>query len=316
MYIQSGIGNLGTESFSDVAPRRRRDDGHAVGEGRGHLGQHVSKNLPWTCVSGGSQTTHAHDARGARGGNRRASRRCRRLPRRRSAAARAVPRLPNERVSGGGRSMTLAEVGAEGDRARRQVRRSRAAEDINAFTKRSAAALAGQGLMGVARDNYQRDGGSYLVRRRLRRSRSRRRDRQLPDARLPGGRRRRHGDSSARARRSDARAARCSAWATRSGRSGSTTSTTACRWRSASIRTGRRRFSTCRRTCSGRRVDIPDPETPVGARGIGEPPVGAGCCAVLNAISAAVGDEIFRRAPVDADMILTSLEAGGRCTRR
>ena len=57
-------------------------------------------------------------------------------------------------------------------------------------------------------------------------------------------------------------------------------------------------------------LDIPDPETPVGARGIGEPPVGAGCCAVLNAIAAAVGDEVFRRAPVTADMILTALEAG------
>ena len=31
-------------------------------------------------------------------------------------------------------------------------------EDINAFTKRSATALAGQGLMGVARDNYPHDG--------------------------------------------------------------------------------------------------------------------------------------------------------------
>jgi CO/xanthine dehydrogenase Mo-binding subunit len=57
-------------------------------------------------------------------------------------------------------------------------------------------------------------------------------------------------------------------------------------------------------------VDIPDPETPVGARGIGEPPVAAGCAAVLNAISAAVGDEVFRRAPVNADGILASLEAG------
>jgi CO/xanthine dehydrogenase Mo-binding subunit len=57
-------------------------------------------------------------------------------------------------------------------------------------------------------------------------------------------------------------------------------------------------------------VDLPDPETPVGARGIGEPPVGAGCCAVLNAISDALGDEIFRRAPVTLDMILTALEAG------
>jgi CO/xanthine dehydrogenase Mo-binding subunit len=57
-------------------------------------------------------------------------------------------------------------------------------------------------------------------------------------------------------------------------------------------------------------VELPDPETPVGARGIGEPPVAAGCAAVLNAISAALGDEVFRRAPVNLDGILTALEAG------
>ena len=57
-------------------------------------------------------------------------------------------------------------------------------------------------------------------------------------------------------------------------------------------------------------LDIPDPETPVGARGIGEPPVGGGCAAILNALSDALGDEIFRRAPVNLDTILTSLEAG------
>ncbi len=57
-------------------------------------------------------------------------------------------------------------------------------------------------------------------------------------------------------------------------------------------------------------LDIPDPETPIGARGIGEPPVGAGCMAILNALSDALGDEVFRRAPVLADTILASLEAG------
>ena len=57
-------------------------------------------------------------------------------------------------------------------------------------------------------------------------------------------------------------------------------------------------------------LDIPDPETPVGARGVGEAPVGAGFGAVVNAIAAAVGDEVFRRAPVTADMILTALEQG------
>ncbi len=51
-------------------------------------------------------------------------------------------------------------------------------------------------------------------------------------------------------------------------------------------------------------LNIPDPETPVGARGIGEPPVGGGCCSILNAISDALGDDIFRRAPVTADIIL------------
>jgi CO/xanthine dehydrogenase Mo-binding subunit len=48
----------------------------------------------------------------------------------------------------------------------------------------------------------------------------------------------------------------------------------------------------------------------VGARGVGEPPVGGGCAAVLNALSDALGDEIFQRAPVNADTILASFEAG------
>jgi hypothetical protein len=38
--------------------------------------------------------------------------------------------------------------------------------------------------------------------------------------------------------------------------------------------------------------------------------VAAGCCAVLNALSDALGDNVIRRAPVSPDMILTSLEAG------
>jgi CO/xanthine dehydrogenase Mo-binding subunit len=57
-------------------------------------------------------------------------------------------------------------------------------------------------------------------------------------------------------------------------------------------------------------LNLPDPETPVGARGIGEPPVGSGCASILNALSDALGDNIFRRAPVMLDTILTSLEAG------
>ena len=58
-------------------------------------------------------------------------------------------------------------------------------------------------------------------------------------------------------------------------------------------------------------VGIPDPETPVGARGIGEPPVGAVCAAVLNALADALGDDVFKRAPVMLDAILSSLEGVG-----
>jgi CO/xanthine dehydrogenase Mo-binding subunit len=59
-------------------------------------------------------------------------------------------------------------------------------------------------------------------------------------------------------------------------------------------------------------LNLPDPETPVGARGVGEPPVGAGYGAVLNAIADAVGVDVFRRAPVTPDIVLTSLESGKR----
>jgi CO/xanthine dehydrogenase Mo-binding subunit len=59
-------------------------------------------------------------------------------------------------------------------------------------------------------------------------------------------------------------------------------------------------------------VGLADPETPVGARGVGEPPVGAGYGSVMNAIADAVGEEIFRRAPVTADIVLMSLEHGAR----
>ena len=55
-------------------------------------------------------------------------------------------------------------------------------------------------------------------------------------------------------------------------------------------------------------VDLPDPETPVGARGIGEPPVASACDAVLNAIADALGDEVFVRSPVLVDHIVKALD--------
>jgi CO/xanthine dehydrogenase Mo-binding subunit len=64
----------------------------------------------------------------------------------------------------------------------------------------------------------------------------------------------------------------------------------------------------------GDAVDIADPETPVGARGVGEPPVGAAYGAVMNAIADALGDEAFRKSPVSPDILLNALENGGKRT--
>jgi xanthine dehydrogenase molybdenum-binding subunit len=51
-------------------------------------------------------------------------------------------------------------------------------------------------------------------------------------------------------------------------------------------------------------VDKPDPQNPIGSRGIGEPPMGAAAAAVLSAISDALGGHLFHRTPVVPDMIV------------
>jgi xanthine dehydrogenase molybdenum-binding subunit len=51
-------------------------------------------------------------------------------------------------------------------------------------------------------------------------------------------------------------------------------------------------------------VDKPDPQNPIGSRGIGEPPMGAAASAVLSAISDALGGHLFNRTPVVPDMIV------------
>jgi len=58
MYIQTGIGNLGTESWSDCQRVSAEMMGMPWEKVEIAWGD-TSKNLPWSCVSGGSQTTHA-----------------------------------------------------------------------------------------------------------------------------------------------------------------------------------------------------------------------------------------------------------------
>ncbi len=182
--------------------------------------------------------------------------------------------------------------------------------DINNYTKTSATALAGQGLMGVARDNYGRDGASKSSRRGVRRGRGRRRNRRTTrildfvavadvgtvihprnlGGQILGGVMLGLGHAHAQHWVYDQQ------YGVRDGQ--------------AVLQSKPPTILDAPAHMQWAALDLPDPETPVGARGVGEAPVGAGFGAVVNAIAAAVGDEVFRRAPVTADKILMALEAG------
>jgi len=57
-------------------------------------------------------------------------------------------------------------------------------------------------------------------------------------------------------------------------------------------------------------VDLPDPQNPVGARGIGEPSVGGGAAALICAIEDALGGMHPTHQPVTPDKILSIIELG------
>jgi len=54
-------------------------------------------------------------------------------------------------------------------------------------------------------------------------------------------------------------------------------------------------------------VDQPEPTSPMGTKGIGEPPLGAAGSAVICALSDALGGHVFNRTPVKLDAVLNVL---------
>ena len=270
----------------------------------------TSQNLPWTCVSGGSQTTHAM-TRAAHAVAMDAKQKLQEIAAKTYGGKPEQYEVANERVfhKGGGKSMTLAQAAQYAIKLGGKYDGHEAPEDVNKYTKASIAALAGQGLVAAAKDKYPHDGQtfSYVA--------------SFAEVEVDTETGRYHiTDFLAVADvgtviHPKALADKCSAgryWASAmpSARSGSSIRSMATRFRGGSTTPSRRPSWMCRSNMQWAALDIPDPETPVGARGIGEPPVGGGCGAILNALSDALGDEIYRRAPVNLDTILTSLEAG------
>jgi xanthine dehydrogenase molybdenum-binding subunit len=309
MAIQTGIGNLGTESFSDC----QRVSAEMMGmpwEKVDLAWGDTSRNLPWSCVSGGSQTTHAM----TRAAHAAASDGIKKLQEiaAKDLGGRAEDYVvANERVArkGGGAGMTLAHAAQRAIELGGIYDGHEVPKDINAFTKRSAAALAGQGLMGVARDSYPRVGatlsfvasfaevevdvetGVYHILDFL----------CVADVGTVIHPAALGGQVLGRSILGIGHAI-------------------GQRWvydQKYGVTLARKFYQNNPPSIldvpthmDWAAVELPDPQTPVGARGIGEPPVAAGCSAVLNAISAAVGDKVFVRAPVLLDQILSALELG------
>src|SRR6267154_3331355 len=309
IQFQSGIGNLGTESVIDV---------HRVGaeilgipwERCDVVWGDTSKNLPFTCVSGGSQTTHAM-TRAAHAVAMDARQKLQEIAAKSLGGKPEDYEVANARVfrKGQGSGMTFAQAAQRAIELGGKYDGHEAPADVNKLTKASVAALAGQGLVAAARDNYPRDGmthsygasfseievdveaGKYYLIGFL----------AYADVGTVIHPRALGGQVLGRSILGIGHAIG-QKWVY-DPHYGAMLSTRFYQNKPPTI-------LDVPVNMQWAPLDIPDPETPVGARGIGEPPVGGGCAAILNALSDALGDEIFRRAPVNLDTILTSLEAG------
>jgi CO/xanthine dehydrogenase Mo-binding subunit len=307
--FHSGIGNLGTESVMDV----HRAGAEVLGvpwELCDVVWGDTSRVFPYTCASGGSQTTHAM-TRAAFA----VATECKQKLK--EVAAKSLGGKPEDyevdsgRVfrKGGGAGLTLAQAAQKAITLGGIYDGHEAPDDVNKVTKAAVVALAAQGLVVAARDKAPRDGdtfsyvatfaevevdvetGKYFITDFLAYG-------DVGTVLHP------HSLGGQMLGRSTLGIAHAIGQ----------------KWvydPEYGVAVAKRFYQNRPPTILDVPVDmqwaalnIPDPETPVGARGVGEPPVGGGCASILNALSDALGDEIFQRAPVNADTILASLEAG------
>jgi xanthine dehydrogenase molybdenum-binding subunit len=307
--FQSGIGNLGTESVIDV----HRAGAEVLGvpwEKCDVTWGNTTKNLPFTCVSGGSQTTHAM-TRAAYAAAMDAKKKLQEIAAKKLGGKPEQYEVANERVfrKGAGAGMTLARAAELAIEMGGIYDGHEAPADVHKLTKASVAALAGQGLVAAAKDNYPRDGSTYSYVASFAEVEV---DVETGKYYIV--------DFLASADVGTVIHPRALGGQVLGRSTLGIGHAIGQKWvfdAHYGEMLSKRFYQSKPPTIldvpvdmQWMALDIPDPETPVGARGIGEPPVGGGCASILNALSDALGDEVFQRAPVNADTILTSLEAG------
>ena len=312
LHVHQGIGNLGTHSIADTA-RPAADVLGLPWDQVVIVWGDTSKHLPYSTIQAGSQTTHAHT-------------------RANHAAATALVGLLQELAarelggSPGGYRVADGRVFRAGNRAAgmsfaEAARRAMALggkfsgemvpEDVDDVTRAAVAGLAGEGLIAAARDNYPRAGAVYTWVATFAQIEL---DVETGEVEII--------DLASAADCGTVMHPRSLAGQTNGGVFQGIGMAKGQRW-VFDPKWGipfTKRFYTARPPgmldvpLSPRfaAVDRPDPHTPVGAKGIGEPPVGAGEAAYVCAVADAMGGICLCRTPLTADMILAELEGRPR----
>jgi CO/xanthine dehydrogenase Mo-binding subunit len=308
LYVHQGIGNLGTHSIADTA-RAASDLLDLAWDDVVVVWGDSSRHQPWSSVQAGSQTIHAH----TRANHAAATQAKRKLQ---EIAARDLGGSPNAYDVGDGRVFQRANPGRGMTLARAAERAIELGgaydghelpEDLHAMTQASATGLAGTGLVAAAKDTYPHDGStwSWVV--------------GLAEVEIDT-------ETGALEIKEFTGVADCGTVV--HPRSLASQIHGGCIQGFGIARSQKwvydpqwgvpfaKRFYTARPPgildvpLSPRwgAVDIADPQTPIGARGIGEPPVGAGSAAITSAVADALGGECLCRTPLTTDVILAAIE--------
>jgi len=308
LYIHQGIGNLGTHSVIDTA-RAGADVIDMPWDRCEVVWGDTSRGLPWSSSQSGSQTTLAH----TRANHAAATDLKRKLQ---ELAAGELGGGPDDYAVAGGRVYRASnpsrgmDVGRAAELAVERGGRYDGHElpdDIHRMTVEAAGNLAGQGVMGVAKDTYPVEGSalSYVIHFALVELDEETGHVEVKEfdavtdcgtvlnprslaAQLHGGGVQGLGMATSQNWYYDNR------WGVPLAK----------------------RFYTARpptmldvpTEMEWDAVNIPDPYTPIGARGIGEPPICSGEAAVVSAITDAMGGECLCRTPLRPDNILAELE--------
>ena len=305
LYIHHGIGNLGTHSMADCG-RAAADVLELEWEDCQVIWGDTSQNLPYSSVQAGSQTAHAH-TRANHAAGLDLKQKLQEIAAATLGGAANSYRTSRGRVSGPGGSISFAQAAQRAIELGGKYSGEVLPDDINQVTTASATALAGQGVMGVAKDNFSHDGSTYswvigfaVVELDVETG-----DVQIVDytgsadcgvvlhprslgAQIHGGSVQGFGQ------------ARSQKWVFDP------------KW---GVPFSHRLYTAkppgildVPLKMEWAAAGVPDPENPVGIKGIGEPPVGAGSAAITSAIADALGGKCLCRTPLTTDVILAELE--------